>query len=296
MKACYINCIVVDFLKLLLTTSRPIYWLGPIFIFIAGQIASRDEWSFLSVWGLLFVTAPMGLIVYGLNDIADIASDQINERKGGIEGNIVKSKEIPLIKKIVLIIFFLSTAPMILLGKYLMILPVALITIFAYVYSFQPLRLKNRPILDSVSNACWMLFIFLLGYASSVKSIYGYILVPRFVWFIFLGVIATHALTTVWDYEVDKKIGDHTISGLLTKRGAIILALVIYTFILLFLRPINFPVIVYLVVAIVACLNMLIWSNKKIIYYGTWTILLSFPLLSLYLVIFENTFLKALLD
>ncbi len=86
-------------LALLLKISRPIFWLGPACIYLAAIMTRGVYTSWIAWWGLLFMTFPMGIIVYGINDLADAKSDAINSRKGGIEGHILKATEHAVLKK-----------------------------------------------------------------------------------------------------------------------------------------------------------------------------------------------------
>lgn len=280
----------------LLQTSRPIFWFGPIFVYIAGIIASHSPWNFLAFWGFFFVTFPMGLIVYGLNDIADQKSDASNPRKGGVEGAVVKKSQVGFLYLAIIITITISVIPFIVFNHLFSLIPIGFILFYAYAYSFEPLRFKSRPILDSVSSAFWLYSMFLLAFSLNVQSFVGLFLVPRVVVSLVLGAFAAHALTTLFDYEVDKKVGDTTIGGLLTKRGIALLCLGVYCLILFLLEPINTAFLVYLLLSILLCAVIIVIPAKKIVYYSTWTIVLSFPVACLYTLLFEFQYLQFLLS
>ncbi len=104
-------------------------------------------WEQSAFWiGLFFVTFPLNYLVYGFNDYNDIASDEVNDRKGNFLFGAKASKKqlarVPL--KIALIILpfiayftFLSGLKMLLLLVFMVVINM--------VYNFKPFRIKERP-------------------------------------------------------------------------------------------------------------------------------------------------------
>ena len=248
-----------------------------------------------SVFGLLFVTFPMGLIVYGLNDIADRESDLINPRKGGIEGSVFKHSQLKLISISIIVFTLLFLGLYILVGNYISLIPLFLIVLFAYLYSFKPIRLKSKPIFDSLSNSLWMLFVYLLGVTSVATSFNESITVPKNIWLLLLGIFAAHAISTLPDYAVDKEAGDKTISGLLTLRGTALLSSTIFIVILVLLKPINLAFQIYLLISALLCASIFLKPHKNITYYAVWGIFLGFPIACLYTFLFDISLLRDLL-
>lgn len=72
----------LDELLFLLKVSRPGFWLTSVWFYLlpVGGRFVFDSWPF---WlGCLYVTFPLGLLIYGWNDIVDFETDRHNPRKG----------------------------------------------------------------------------------------------------------------------------------------------------------------------------------------------------------------------
>lgn len=276
----------------IIKVSRPVFWLGPIFIFTAGFLASGSKEILNILLGFIFITLPMGIIVYGLNDISDRESDKINDRKGGIEGYILNVHDEKFISKLAFLNAALFSLLYIFLGNCVSSLIIFLILIFSLLYSFKPIRLKSIPILDSLSNGIWMLLIFLLGYSSGGSNASFPIKVTLA---LFFGVFAVHAMTTLMDFEIDKKMDDRTIGGFLHKRGTAFLCFVLFILSYILLSPEKLIIKVYLFLSMLLFLAVFLKPSLKIIHFATWFTLLGFPAISLYLTLFEYQYLLQLL-
>ena len=67
--------------RFLLKVSRPGFWLTSIWFYLL-PLGQRDVFSSAGFWlGLLFVTFPLGIIIYGWNDVVDRETDRLNPRK-----------------------------------------------------------------------------------------------------------------------------------------------------------------------------------------------------------------------
>src|SRR5205823_2723377 len=65
-----------------LKASRPGFWLTSIWFYLL-PLAGHRVFDSSSFWiGVLFVTLPLGLLIYGWNDILDAENDRQNPRKG----------------------------------------------------------------------------------------------------------------------------------------------------------------------------------------------------------------------
>lgn len=203
---------VIDDLKLLAKTSRPVVWTwfsGPFIIgfFVAGSnIYNSLAWIEFLALGPLYC-----LVVYGVNDIYDYESDKKNERKGEgkTQGDILEPEKHDLVMKgsiiasIMLIALSLSTKNLV------NILGMAFMILWAFTYSAPPLRLKERPIIDSLSNG--------LGYAIVPIAIgfsFGAPItkIPESVFWAGFTVASMHTAFAVMDYRPDKKAGVNTIA------------------------------------------------------------------------------------
>lgn len=277
--------------KTFLIISRPLYWPIYIFIYIAGTISIN---SFTSIYalGLMFVTFPLGLIICGLNDISDRESDAQNSRKGGLEGHILKVNEI---KSVIFAVMLISAAfifTMLVLRFYYAAILVFLIALFSYLYSFRPFRFKSRPILDSLTLGVGLLLIYLFGKSLIINSFSNLIKIPQVIWLLILGAVILHSITTLWDVEIDKKLGDQTTGVFLGKRGTLGFASLILVFILFTAQSFPLSIQFYLLFSILITLAMLIKPNNKFIHIGTWLIIGGFIIMCLYLLIFDISFIQ----
>jgi len=73
-----INC-VTSFISDFVQVSRPGWWLVTMWLYIAPCRAASQN---IDISGLLLVLFPINVIVYGINDAADLNNDLNNDRKG----------------------------------------------------------------------------------------------------------------------------------------------------------------------------------------------------------------------
>ena len=213
----------------LILISRPAGYIMNTSVYLAGLIAGGLKFNIISIVGALFFTLPMGLIVYGPNDISDRESDAANERKGGRDGAIVQEPEILYIKVAALLFFAVFLLLLIGLHHFASASSWLMIGVFGYIYSIKPFRLKSRPGFDSLSNGLlWILGIYLTGYwINRVGIIITFPAIHTIIAIILTGA-AVHALGTMPDYEVDKQAGDMTIGVKLGKTSTYILCAILF--------------------------------------------------------------------
>src|SRR3989475_6840623 len=73
---------LVEEIAFVVKAARPGFWLTSIWFYLvpAGE---RNVFHQPAFWlGLLYVTFPLGLLIYGWNDIVDFEVDRFNPRKG----------------------------------------------------------------------------------------------------------------------------------------------------------------------------------------------------------------------
>jgi 4-hydroxybenzoate polyprenyltransferase len=137
----------------LLTISRPVLWINTIGTTMMAVWLTGELWRWDAIWLLLWVTLPFNLLIYGINDIFDQETDNINIRKGGFGGAKIDPKEVPWISWGVVLLnapFLIFFALNYSIEANLWIWAYSLCFLF---YSAPPLRFKGRPYLDSISNA-----------------------------------------------------------------------------------------------------------------------------------------------
>src|ERR1043165_6168299 len=110
-------------LNFIIKASRPGLWATAVWFFLLPRGRSQ-VFDSIAFWvGLIYVTLPLGLIIYGWNDIADADIDQFNPRKGtflfGARGSQQQLRRLPLqialAQTLFAAIFLLLTGPKILI-------------------------------------------------------------------------------------------------------------------------------------------------------------------------------------
>jgi 4-hydroxybenzoate polyprenyltransferase len=130
-----------------------VLWINTIGTTMMGLWLTGSLWNWNVLLILIWVTFPFNLLIYGINDIFDQETDNINIRKGGFGGAKIDPKEVPWIAWGVA----LSNLPFLI--YFAMVFPLdANIWMWAYsltflFYSAPPARFKGRSFLDSISNA-----------------------------------------------------------------------------------------------------------------------------------------------
>jgi 4-hydroxybenzoate polyprenyltransferase len=158
-----------------------------------------------------------------VNDIYDYETDRRNPRKlaDGIEGGVLH----PAHHRDVLAAAYVSTIVILLSALATQnrqsILTSVLIVVIAWQYSSPPLRIKEIPILDSLSNGCLVFLIWFFGFSLSGSSISE---VPVKLAVHSFCAVGAHALGAAADYEADAAIGQRTIATVMGKKPAAIFA------------------------------------------------------------------------
>jgi len=161
---------------------------------------------------LLIYTFVMGG-VYILNQIMDVRTDTINKKLFLLSGGYVT-------KKGAYIEMFLIWAVAIALSfryNYTFVIFIVISLIMGVMYSVPPIKLKGKPVLDTLSNG--------IGYGM-VNLAIGWLIFrpfePAMLWHFlpyFLSISAVFINTTIVDMEGDKKAGDIT-TAVFLKEGA----------------------------------------------------------------------------
>lgn len=145
----------------LIKISRPRFWLylaGP--FLIGWAVAAHALKDFYSIWFvllLIYFLLPANFYLYGLNDFFDLDTDIFNDKKEQKEIRLNDKSLQQIAKRLIILCFFLAM-PLVLLmpnqaAAWLIIIFLAL----GAIYSVPPLRLKARPIIDSLSNILYAL-------------------------------------------------------------------------------------------------------------------------------------------
>src|SRR4029079_9445082 len=153
-------------LLFLIQVSRPIIWPVLPLVYGLGLNASHAPLSIAAIFQIITLTLPMNLVGCGINDIYDYESDRRSRRRRALWGAVVCNEDRPLVYRAALVMM-----PLIVLGACLtrnwdnIVATVALLLV-AWLYSVTPMRLKERPPLDSLANGFgYFLLPFTMGYS-----------------------------------------------------------------------------------------------------------------------------------
>lgn len=212
--------------RALLLSSRPISWINTAFPFAAAYLLATGEVDAVLIVGTVFFLVPYNLVMYGINDVFDYASDLANPRKGGLEGALLPPRLHGLMLWSAAIIAAPFVAFLALSGG-----PTAwvwlAVSMFAVVaYSVPGLRFKERPVLDSVTSSTHFVSPAVVGLAlagADVSRDTVLVLVAFFLW----G-MAAHAFGAVQDIVPDREAGIGSVATVVGARRTVRLSLALW--------------------------------------------------------------------
>lgn len=204
--------------------SRPVFWPSTFLVFLLGVTFSGSPITasaliFAGLWAF-----PYSLWIYAVNDLSDVGSDLANPTKGGISGARVKNGDRELLINLSFIAAVVIILPSIVFAPhpgYLLFAGIALLV--PYLYSAKPVRLKERPPLDSLSNGLFVAAVFLGGYFFSGEAGPG-TMIARIALGILLVVAGIHAIGALRDYSSDRRARAYTIAVAWGQQGAALFA------------------------------------------------------------------------
>ncbi len=199
----------------LFVSSRPVSWINTAYPFAAAYLMTTRQVDATLVVGTLFFLIPYNLAMYGINDVFDYESDLRNPRKGGAHGAVLDRR----LHRLTLWASGLLCLPfvvyLVVVGSPLSWLVLVASLFFVVFYSAPPLRLKERPFLDSVTSSIHFFSPAVYGLVIAGAT-WTAQLVAIVVAFALWGV-ASHAFGAVQDVVADREAG---ISSIATARGA----------------------------------------------------------------------------
>jgi len=204
-------------LVLLIQVSRPILWPVLPLVYWLGMHSAGAEMNWVAALQMASLSFPLCLVGYGWNDLCDFASDRHNRRRRYIWGAVLREQDRPLVWWAAMITSPLIVAMACLTGDWLNIGLTAFLVWGTWAYSVPPLRLKEWPPLDSLSNGLgFFLLPFTLGYSMGAD--------PRNMglkyYLLALCVAGVHALAAAADYDADKRAGHRTLAVVYGRRTA----------------------------------------------------------------------------
>lgn len=213
-------------LRQLLLASRPVSWINTAYPFAAAYLLTTREIDLTLIVGTVFFLIPYNLAMYGINDVFDYESDLRNPRKGGAHGAVLDRR----FHRVTLWAAALSCAPfvvyLVVVGSPASWFVLALSLFFVVFYSAPPLRLKERPVADSVTSSIHFfspaVYGLVLAGATWTWPL-GAVLVAFALW----GV-ASHAFGAVQDVVADREAGIGSIATAFGARATVRIALGAY--------------------------------------------------------------------
>lgn len=185
----------------LVKTARPGLWATSVWFYLL-PLGRRHVFHHAGFWlGLLYVTLPLGLILYGWNDIADAQVDRLNPRKGtflfGARGSREQLRRLPLAIAVIQAIF--AAVFSIMLGPRILLWFLAL-TACTAVYNLPRFGLKCHPPFDILNQAGYLLVFVLSSWLNHV---------PQLSWpamlFGALFAMHSHVFGEIMDIEPDRR-------------------------------------------------------------------------------------------
>jgi 4-hydroxybenzoate polyprenyltransferase len=207
---------IVAELRFLLKVARPGFWLTSIWFYLL-PLGQRDVFGSGEFWlGLFYVTFPLGIIIYGWNDVVDSETDRLNPRKDsflfGARPTPAQIARLPWRIALVQIPFVLALT--LLLGWRALGWFVALAAATA-IYNWPRYGCKSRAGLDLL-NQCAYLLVFVLS--SWLNGL------PQAPWFTFafgaLFAMHSHLFGEIMDLEPDRAVGRRTTAVVIGLQAA----------------------------------------------------------------------------
>jgi len=213
-------------LRHLFVASRPVSWINTAYPFAAGMLLTTGRVDATLIVGTLFFLVPYNLAMYGINDVFDYESDLRNPRKGGAHGAILDRR----FHRVTLGAAALSCAPfvafLVIVGSPASWLVLAASLFFVVFYSAPPLRLKERPVADSITSSIH--FFSPLVYALVLTgAAWTWSLTAVIIAFALWG-IASHAFGAVQDVVADREAQIASIATVFGARRTVRLSIACY--------------------------------------------------------------------
>lgn len=173
----------------------------------------------------VYFSFPANILIYGVNDIYDKATDILNAKKSGYENTLPDSKEEESkLKKIIIVsnIFFFIYA----LFSFTLITNffILLFVLFAHQYSASPLRAKAVPFLDSIVSGILYILPVFVSWGILYNTLPPWIpIIAGVIWS-----VSMHAYSAVPDINADSKANIQTGATILGKNKMLILCGILY--------------------------------------------------------------------
>lgn len=205
-------------------SSRPISWVNTGFPFVAGYIFTGGALNWYFWVACFYFLIPYNFLIYVVNDVFDYESDVRNPRKNSIEGGLLPPETHRFMLAATVVFNAVVLAYLVAFGTPASNLLLAVIVGLAVSYSMPPVRLKERPFLDSINSSLHFVSPLLFAIAlTGWRAEYWPYTAAFFLW----G-CASHAFGAVQDITADRKANIASIATYLGARKTVQLSLGLY--------------------------------------------------------------------
>ncbi len=212
-------------IKNILLVSRPFSWVNTAVPFALGLWMANQSLSPAFWLGSFYFLFPYNLLMYGVNDIYDYESDIKNPRKDSIEGGIVAPSQrrqlwaAIAITNLPFLIYFLLT------GDAASNVTLLFVVFFCFSYSFQGLRFKEKPVLDSINSALHFVSPLVFGLMYGKSATLPWLLIAAFM----CWGMASQALGAIQDIGPDRAADIKSIATYFGAKKTLTFTLVLYS-------------------------------------------------------------------
>ncbi len=203
-------------IRFLLKVARPGFWLTSVWFYLL-PLGQRHVFGAAEFWvGLFYVTFPLGMIIYGWNDVVDFETDRLNPRKDtflfGARPTPEQIRRLPW--RIALV-----QAPFVVLFTWLLggraLAWFAALAAATALYNWPRIGCKGRPGFDLLNQAAYLLVFVASSWLNGL---------PQAPWFTFvfgaLFAMHSHLFGEIMDLEPDRAVGRRTTAVVIGRQRA----------------------------------------------------------------------------
>jgi 4-hydroxybenzoate polyprenyltransferase len=172
----------------------------------------------------------MFIVIFGVNDVYDYESDKHNPRKQGssLQGQVLEPiyhvRTLKAAKISTAIIILSSLYPFWVMDHFITALRIPafalIILLLSWQYSSLPLRLKERPMLDSLANGAGVWLVWACGFSGHCNVSLRTVFITKKGWALALSASSLHVLGAMADFQSDTAAAQQTIAVFLGQRIA----------------------------------------------------------------------------
>lgn len=207
----------------LVKVARPGFWPTHLWFFLL-PLGQREMFGSLGFWlGCAYVCFPLGLLLYGWNDLFDAETDRRNARKDSwLFGARLDDEELRRLPFWIAAVQIPFAVVFIALFGAKMVLWFAAVAGASALYNWPRLGWKNRPGLDLVNQVGYLLVFVLASWACRVPQLNA----PAMA---FSGLFAmqSHLFGQIMDVDADRAAGRRTTASVIGARAGKLLVVVI---------------------------------------------------------------------